>query len=365
MIQTRWWLTLPGRKCEGVWVKKKKTPWDLEATHVPRADIKTGRKGRLLSKLLRIGLVITILQAPLSFLGLLNFVATMGSDPATDTGPNIQQVAVEPAPGQGEARLAVQKWLDAQATNGGLTGTSIVSWAGSTTAKALDTPTSEAFIHSFDVQTAELGMVRVQQVVYAEKGSMAVVASDSAPAIVARGQMDSRVSTTTTWAGFHTAGELTGIDSAATTWARSYTSGDSESVRVAVRDPQLTHVYPTLDGVQQVQVEMVDVAQRTVEANASDKEKDDAASFALARVKVTVLWSEDARANTSSGASDGGGENPAKKQADISSGQGTTMTFDLLLTDVASGAPLVKAWGPEGSGPTLKEYQNAWTKKDN
>lgn len=353
--------------------KKNKSPWD-DAQAVPRSDIPIGRRGARRARLTRWAVYALLIWGGFASLFIVtDQVNKTLNEPSTTS----QAAALSSSPGQGEAQVAVNAWISDQAENGGLTGASLIGWAGSDELPALSDSKTSAYSHTFTVNTDNLGVVEVEQIVFEDKASGAVTASSEAPSITANDSGEPVQEPETTWAGYESAETDTGIDSAITSWARAYTSGDSESVRLAMRDPSTSHTYPTLENVGAVQVNVTDVATRTVEDGASQKEKDQAASEGIARVEITVVWSDGETSSDQAAASDGGGDVPSE-QAGASDGggempsvlqdsddaapeNGTTFTMDVRMTGMTSGTPTVTAWGSSGTGPGLTDYENAYT----
>lgn len=350
--------------------KKKNSPWD-DVQAVPRSDIPIGRRGMWRAKLLRLGLIALI---PLNFVACVVVINDFVDDTFSASQANEQQAgSLTASPGQGEAKLAVDAWITSQAETGGLAGAELIGWSGSQEIPGMTSESVVAYGHDFDVNTDNLGVVQVQQIVFEDKATGAISASSDPPSISVATPGADVEAPEQTWTGFTTASADDGVDSAITGWARAWTSGDSESVRVAMRDPDTGHAYSTLSGVEAVEVNVVDVATREVPEDASEKEREEAASWGVARVEVTVLWSDTATSSSGDApaASDGGGEAPAVIDEDetadgsAADSEGTTFTVDVRLADMATGTPTVTAWGAAGTGPDLTDYENAYSAPTN
>lgn len=352
-------------------MKSTRNPWDkVEA--VPRSDIKIGRKGEVRSRLWRYALYGALLLGLVAAYFVVDTVV-FGSD---ETQGSQVTGNVESSPGSGEARLAVETWIEDQAGGGGLEEARLVAWSSSQTLPALSSDTVAAYSHAFSVDTSTLGMIDVRQVVFEDRASGAITAASTPPSIITAGEGDTVEKPEQTWQGFTAVENEQGVDAAINSWVRSYTSGDSENVRVTVRDPDTSHVYPTLSGVEAVEVNVADVAQQEVASDAPAREHEAAESWAIARVEITAWFSEDGAASgeddaatsaptpaaTAPPSGDGGGE-PAIVETEeerAAAGQGLSFTVDVRLTDMNGGTPTVTAWGPAGTGPSLTDFENAY-----
>lgn len=357
--------------------KKNASVWGEEPQRVPRADIPTGRKGKWKGRLLRTGVWLAILQTPFSLMAMMYTAGSIGNDAEEEAGTSAS--ALVATPGQAEARLAVEAWINEQKGSGGqFDSAKIISWAHSKSAPALTSGKVEAYVHAFSVQTATLGIVEVESTVYRYKESGAVVAAPLAPSVAMSGIQNSTGDEPTVWKGYDSTSEVAGVESSTLNWAQAFASGNGENLRVAMRDPATTHTYPTLDGVKSVSVNVVDVAQKHVDQNDSEKVAAEKRDTALARIEVVVTWGEidnSSLAKDAPAASDAGGAETPETSAlpeasdvttdDSGKVEGTVMTFDVLLSDVNSGAPVVTAWGAVGEGSTLTPYQNAYVADEN
>ncbi len=107
-------------------------------------------------------------------------------------------------------------------------------------------------------------------------------------------------------------------------WANAFTSGSSSTLALSIGDPNQGDHYTPLHGVSQVS--------STIEFYAPTNK---AGTTAIAEVNLAITWN---------------GEKPTTN---------SNYTFDILIERPLSAAPVVVAWGPPGSGPSLTPYQNA------
>lgn len=120
------------------------------------------------------------------------------------------------------------------------------------------------------------------------------------------------------------------VQSAINGWLVAYTSGSPSALGLAVGDPNLSHGYIPLSGV----------ASATDSVTAAATRPNDAE---IVNISLSIVWS---------------GESTSTTQANGSNTPPLT-TMDVLVERASTAAPVVVAWGPSGSGPTLRPYQNA------
>lgn len=116
------------------------------------------------------------------------------------------------------------------------------------------------------------------------------------------------------------------FNQAITGWANAFTSGSSSALSLTVGDPNSSVHFTPLSGIAQV-------VATTVSYAPMNKQN----TVGIARVNLAITWDGEP---TSS--------NPV-----------ANYTFDVLVDRPLSAAPVVVAWGPPGSGPSLVPYQNA------
>ncbi|MCL6423676.1 hypothetical protein Bequi_09800 [Brachybacterium sp. JHP9] len=339
----------------------------------PRTDLENRRRIGRRARIARVGVWTALIVAPLSVLTNVGMIGTLLNAGGGDDTVQAQTVELQGNPGQGEAQLAVQEWIAAQVDEGGIPGASLIGWSSSASIPAMTDETTEAYGHTFAVATDSMGVLEVTQVVFRDRASGAVTASTEEPSIAFTDKDLTVAAPAETWAGYGAPSSDKGVQSSVDAWAASLTSGSSDNVRVSVRDGNADHLYPVLDGVQSVKTEIISIGQKPTTREMSDKDVQEIRSQAIARVRVSVVWDEDdsvqqsPAAPTAGAASDGGGEDPAAPApADApalgsADAKGTTFVMDLRLTGMDSGAPVVTAWGPTGSGPALTDFQNAYT----
>lgn len=123
------------------------------------------------------------------------------------------------------------------------------------------------------------------------------------------------------------------LKTAVNTWAEAFTSGDPSRLTVAVGDPDNSHVYVPMSGIQSVEVNVTDGATQAYGVG----------SVVIAQVQLDILWA---------------GQSPPQSGSTRNT---VSTTFDVLVDKADTASPLVVAWGAPGSGPTLVKYTNAVT----
>lgn len=113
-------------------------------------------------------------------------------------------------------------------------------------------------------------------------------------------------------------------------WAQAFVSGDSDALTTVVADPDVSHLYVPLSGISEVSVTVDRAAARATTVEATPD-----ATTLMVSVRLSI---------TRTGAQ-----------------QAVEVSYDLLVTGAGTGGARVVAWGPPGTGPTLKAWDNAVT----
>ena len=121
-------------------------------------------------------------------------------------------------------------------------------------------------------------------------------------------------------------------------WLAAYTSGSDAALHLAVGDPNPAHTYVALSGVRQ--------ASYTVLAAAPVGKPAD--GDLAVEISLSLVWDHEHVASPELAGMNGTSGSPARQT-----------TMDLLVAHASSAAPVVVAWGPPGSGPSLRPYENA------
>jgi len=274
---------------------------------------------------LRRVIIADIAVAPLILLLILLFVFG-GSRSATTTTSNSFPAS---NPGAYQGQVAIQRWLNSKPAP--LPGGQIVSLdnikkvpvpSGSTQ------PTANDEIVSYVVLAK--GTFYKVSVEAQVTGTNASVVSDPyiAPISGASSVPGAAPTITSPWPGITPTGTPTSgpLQQSVQGWANAFTSGSSSALALSVGDPNSGDHYVPLHGISQ--------ATATIEFYAPINKK---GTEAIAEVNLDIVWDGEKTASNSS----------------------SNYTFDILIERPLSAAPVVVAWGPPGSGPQLKPYQNA------
>lgn len=139
------------------------------------------------------------------------------------------------------------------------------------------------------------------------------------------------------WPGWSSITPNSSVPTAVQAWATAFTSGSSDTLRIAVGDPDPNHAYLPLTGASASGVSVTASAAKPKETGAAPASP----TTIIARVTMQLHWGEQATGS--------GTDNAALP----------VVTYDVLIQDASSGSPRVVAWGGSGSGPTLTPYGNS------
>lgn len=135
------------------------------------------------------------------------------------------------------------------------------------------------------------------------------------------------------WPGLTASSSVPGaVSQAVSSWVTAYTSGSSTTLRFSVGDPNPRDSYVSLSGVARASASVI--AATPLGGPSSGR--------MAVEVTLSILWR---------------GERVPPGGGLTASSPMTTM--DLLVERANTAAPVVVAWGPAGSGPTLRPYANA------
>jgi hypothetical protein len=266
--------------------------------------------------------------------------------PASDSG-------AATSPGRNVATLEVEKWLAEDPSP--LPGATIESWDGAkdvapTTAHAagpLGSPGEPTWTAELDTFTLVVGDATNPTVYTAivevamKPGGGEVALSGPSLTLVPSTGTSSGWDTGAPWSGITITSTVKGpVQSAINGWLTAYTSGSATQLRLSVGDTRGSVHYLPLKGVASAHATVVASALRVApNAPVAAKTKDPSAE--IVDVTLNILWK---------------GE---KIPTNLSETPGPETTMDLLIERANTAAPVVVAWGPAGTGPSLVPYQNA------
>ena len=254
------------------------------------------------------------------------------------------------SPGQVAATIAIDKWL--AETPSPLPGASILSFDGSSRVappKGYKGPplTWAGAIESFTLvshpESSSPQVWRVGVEVAIDKSGGAVALSGPSFLLAGEAQPGSW-DQGGPWPGLQMTSSVSGsVQSVINNWLSAYTSGSDAELHLAVGDPNSSHTYVALSGVRQ--------ASDTVLA-AAPVGKASQGNLVVEVALDLVFDHEHLPPPGQSGLGVTGTSGTA-------SSTGPQTTMDLLVAHASSAAPVVVAWGPPGSGPSLHSYENA------
>lgn len=255
-------------------------------------------------------------------------------------GATAQSTVASPA--RTAATVAVDQWLAERPSP--LPGASILSFDGqssivTTKAPKSAPPTWQGELETFtlvahpDRANPTTWTVGVEVAVDHSGGAVAISGPSFSPVLpTSSGQWDQG----SPWPGLTATSSVSGaIQTVINDWLAAYTSGDDAALHLAVGDPDGAHRYVAIPGVKSASDAVV-AAAPIGKASADEM---------VVQVQLDIVWDGEHQPVDTYGATPG----PT----------GPATTLDLLVAHASSAAPVVVAWGPPGSGPTLRPYQNA------
>lgn len=321
-----------------------------DTVEAPRAGIVDPDRARCRTRFYRFAVWTAVVTWPFVFVLLFVVAGKNQAGPAPASHGTPVQMPAADSPGRAAATVAVQKWLRQDPAP--LPGASVLSWDGAT---RVPSPPAPAAGSSGSGDSSNPGAVGsgIPEARYETDtftlvtGSGAFwdasveVAADSRPgggAAPVTGVSITPVpapaadgwDTDGPWPGAQKSTSVSGaVGSAVQSWATAWTSGNPGTLAQAVQDPSPGHAYLPVSGVATVSPSVLYAAPAP---GGQGRE--------MVEVSLGITW-------------DG--------QAAPGPGQqgGTPTVMDLLVAHAGTPAPVVVAWGPPGSGPSLKPYQNA------
>jgi hypothetical protein len=244
------------------------------------------------------------------------------------------------SPGRTAATLELQTWL--AETPSPLPNGTLLSWNGATTIPNVTPPTTpgsagpavtwEAEVDHFTVVAGSTPYSVAVEVAIGPKGEAMAL---SGPSIAAQPPVPNNWAVGAPWPGLSATNQVSSsVVGAINGWVQAYTSGNPSTLALAVGDPNQNHNYVPLSGVSSA---AATVDESAVLGPAS-------AGQIIVEISLNIVWA---------------GETTATTQPDSSGVSPPQTTMDLLVERASSAAPVVVAWGPPGTGPTLKPYGNA------
>lgn len=318
--------------------KRRGAPVWEQVLDEPVASSPAERSVARRTRRMRIWVWTSVTLLPIALLG---DIALVGSRHATSA----TTATAASSPGEAVAWTTLQRWLAEKPAP--LPGGKILAWEGAAPV-AVTHPSKRAADAGGVVWHAEIDrfaltgqtgrVYRVDvEVALGPNGSATPVGGPSiepGPPTIASPASDGP------WPGINaTASVPSAVAAAITGWADAYVSGSPSSLHLAVGDPNPADHYQPLSGVSSVTATPIWGA--SIRAASADE--------MIVEVRLALTWDGQQTPTGLSGDSGVSG----------TSGAAPTTTVDLLIERANSAAPVVVAWGPPGSGPTLTPYANA------
>ncbi|WP_022894581.1 hypothetical protein [Agromyces subbeticus] len=315
--------------------KSKPDSWLTDQIDQPVPEAPGSRKAERRQRIYRWLLLGSFVLFPVALLSVVVLAGqAAGEEPPTAVAPEVRL----DAPGRAAATTTLQAWLAAEPApvpGGGR----MLSWDGAETVVAPTVADDEAVpdveLHQFTI-TDEAGTVYTVTVPVAVDdvlGSRVL----SAPSLVAVApSAGSGWAKDNVWAGTKATTTAKSVDAAVKSWAEAFTSGDPDKLRITVADRADDHFYVPLSGVASVTASVGQAA--FVDTGDETFKKDGTSPVMLANVTLEIVWA---------------GAEPSKEQ------EPTTVTYDVLIHDADTAAPVIVSWGPTGAGLSLKPYDQA------
>lgn len=254
-------------------------------------------------------------------------------DPTAGIEP-VDSVTVNSSLGKSVAHTYLIEWLATDPSP--LPGGYVVSWDGFESIagedpeeSASDSPANAAEIHRFTLATLvgeEPVFFDATVLVNVDDQLGARVAAE--PSLLPRVPDANQGWSTTVWPGYASTAVSDSAQNTVAQWAKSFTES-AEALRLYVGDEDPGHSYMPLQGARVLQADVTNAGYIKVEG-------EEKPTVIIARVELTLSWSAT-------------GE------------KGTATMYDVLIHKADTASPKVVAWGPAGTGPTLKMFGNALT----
>lgn len=252
----------------------------------------------------------------------------------------VKSMDVNSSIGKNAAYDSLTRWLNSDPSP--LPGGVVLSWDGFENIKGgkakneSDRPADPKELHTFTlaVRTDQETLFYTASVlVSVDKVRGGVTAA--LPSLLPRMGASSEGWSTELWAGYENTPVPEAVSESVAAWAKAFT-GTSVELRLYVGDKDATHAYLPLRGARVLSTQVSNAGYVT-----KDGVKEESPQTIIARVEVTLAW----------GALTGGPED----------NKGSRIEYDVLVEEASSASPRIVAWGPAGTGPSLKTFGNAVT----
>lgn len=238
--------------------------------------------------------------------------------------------------GKSVAQARVAAWLAQDPSP--LPGGYVVSWdgfdpiAGGTPKNDTDNPANDAELHRFTLATlaGDKTVFYDATVLVSVSAQLGAIAAAD-PTLLPRTPDATQGWSSQVWPGYETAATPDAAAQSVTAWAAAFT-GTADALRLYVGDEDSSHSYMPLSGARVLSTAIPSAGFIKVEG-------EETAKVIIARVELTLAWSDAADA------------------------KGSKSVYDVRIEQAHTASPKIVAWGPAGTGPTLEKFGNAITGK--
>lgn len=319
------------------------TVWD-KTLEGPRKGLPESAKLAKRSARMRFAIWTCLVLLPFLVVGNMFMAATMLTEDPDVAENSLSDEFVET---KSTAILTVNNWLAQNPTP--LPGGKFVGWDSATTDQfkpAIDEATGEPIVgeqgpyrvetHKVTVSAAGGALFHVAvQVAYDEfNGAVSISEPSLLPYVPANAGWNPEE-----FPNHKTATVSEAVSTAVANWATAYTSGDPKLLIQSVRDADETHSYLPLTGARLRNVTAV----KSWIADPINPDDEPDPNEVFVRVTANIDWASA----------------PIEEAKDA-----PVTSFDVLVQDALTAAPVVVAWGGSGDGPNLVRYDNAITTRD-
>lgn len=303
----------------------------FDAEEIPRVGTADTAKLRSRQRYYRWVVWACLLGMPVTLIALLSYasrkhIAPPAAPPAANTSPGRQAATAE-----------VNNWLNGQPSP--LPNGRLLYWNGyrniaPVTPAKVNGRTSPTTAAPYKVEIDDF-VLEASGVYYDAGVEMAVTASGATPlagpSLVRLPGPPQLGAASSPWPGLTSSTNISqALTESVNSWAQAYTQGTGDSLRMTVGDPNGSDSYIPLQGVTSASATVNIVA--FLPAPAVDE--------AVAEVTLNLTWKGETTTTTDSSATY------------------PQTTLDVLVERASTADPVVVAWGPAGTGPTLTPYQN-------
>lgn len=254
------------------------------------------------------------------------FVVLGNASGGTATNEPVES-ASSGSPSQSVAAASLQRWIGKSEQ---FERAVIAGWIDTETIEAPE-PTKPGETKGFPVSTHRFTLVTAGGSLFV--AGVQVEETDSGPVVVSAPSLEPSPSApstggadTTFWPGLERAVAPEPVDKAVSFWANAWMSGDPEEVRQAIGDTSSKRFYTTFPVTEGVSV--------TTKIRSSARRKD---GRMVVRAEITFRDGTEVALDS--------------------------MELDVVVSNPATAAPTVVAWGAPGTGKVAKPYSNATTYK--